>query len=69
MKSSLLPASHYKEFDERETKLIDTLRKFRIGIVYYGRKIEKDFLINSEDDIRKIIETLFKIVEAKTKGT
>jgi len=60
-------SSNYEELDEKELKLIDTLRKFRIGIVYYGRKISQDFLINNEDEIKKIVKTLLKIVEGKVK--
>jgi hypothetical protein len=58
---------HYKELDEKEIKLIDTLRKYRIGIVYYGRKISQDFLVNNDGDIIKIIRILLRIVENKTK--
>ena len=60
-------SSNYKELNEKELKLIDTLRKFRIGIVYYGRKISQDFLINNENEIKKIVKTLLKIVEGKVK--
>ena len=59
-------SSHYGELDEREIKLIDTLRKFRIGIVYYGKKISQDFLINNEYDIKKIIRILLEIAGNKT---
>lgn len=53
---------HYKELDEKEIKLIDTIRKFRIGIVYYGRKVSRDFLVNNEKDIRIIIKILLRMV-------
>ncbi len=59
-------ASNYR-VDEKKIKQIDTLRKFRIGIVYYGRKISKDFLINQEEEIKRIVKTLFGIVEMKMK--
>jgi len=58
-------SSNYKELDDGEIKLIDSLRKFRIGIVYYGRKISGDFLINNEKEIKKIINILLKFVEKK----
>ena len=58
-------SSRYKVLDEKQNKLIDTLRKFRIGIVYYGRKISKEFLINNEDEIKEIISILRKFVEEK----
>jgi hypothetical protein len=60
-------SSRYALFDRKHIQLIDTLRKFRIGIVYYGRKISQDFLINNEDEIRKITRILFNIVERKLK--
>jgi hypothetical protein len=60
-------SSRYTLLDRKHLQLIDTLRKFRIGIVYYGRKISQDFLINNEDEIRKIIRILFNIVERKLK--
>ena len=47
-------SSNYRELDEVQIKLIDTLRRFRIGIVYYGRKISQEFLINNEKEIKKI---------------
>ena len=58
-------SSNYKELDENQIKLIDTLRKFRIGIVYYGRKISQEFLINHEDEIKEIISILIKFVREK----
>jgi len=42
--------------------LIGTLRKLRI--VYYGRSIGNDFLVNNEEEI---IKNLLKIVEKKIK--
>jgi hypothetical protein len=60
-------ASNYKELDQTEIKLIDTLRKFRIGIVYYGRKISKDFLTNNEEKIKNIIKKLIKSIENKLR--
>ena len=53
-------ASNYKQLDENQIRLIDTLRKFRIGIVYYGRKISQDFLLNHEKEIKKIMQVLIK---------
>jgi len=60
-------SSNYKLLNETQIKLIDTLRKFRIGIVYYGRKISKDFLINNEEEIAKIILILKNLVKKKLK--
>jgi len=58
---------NYNEFNKAETILIDELRKLRNNIVYYGQKIEKDFLINNEENITFIILKLFKIINSKLK--
>ena len=58
-------SSKYRKLDEKQIKLVDTLRKFRIGIVYYGRKISQEFLINNEDEIKRIVAILMKLVEDK----
>ncbi|GIU68251.1 MAG: hypothetical protein KatS3mg001_101 [Candidatus Pacearchaeota archaeon] len=55
------------EIDDSYAKLIDNLRKFRNDIVYYGKKITEDFLVNNENDIKKIIDMLIKFVEKKLK--
>jgi hypothetical protein len=60
-------SSHYKQLGTRELRLVDTLRKFRIGIVYYGRRISQDFLVNNEEDVIKIIRILLGIVERKLR--
>jgi len=61
-------SENYSNLDEKEIKLIDTLRKFRIGSLYYGRNISADFLLNNEEDIKKVIENLIKVVEDKIKN-
>jgi len=58
----------YSELNDVELKLIDNLRKFRNDIVYYGKKISKDFLINNELDIKKIIFILTKFIEKRLDG-
>lgn len=62
-------ASNYEELNDSEIKLIDTLRKFRHGIVYYGRKISEEFIENNEKEIREIIKKLIKLSEFKLKGS
>src|SRR3989338_4035708 len=52
-----------RELTENQIKLIDTLRKFRHGTVYYGKKISEGFLINHKEDICKVIFLLEKILE------
>lgn len=61
-------SSKYDYLNRKEIELIDTLRKFRISIVYYGRKISEEFLLNNEEEIRKIIKILLKVVKMKIKG-
>ncbi|MEK6873414.1 MAG: hypothetical protein AABW91_01095 [Nanoarchaeota archaeon] len=60
-------AENNKDLSPNEIKLIDTLRKFRHGTVYYGKKIGSEFLINHEDEIKVIIGKLSKIVKNKIK--
>jgi len=58
-------SEHYKELEHSQIKLIDTLRKFRNDIVYYGKKISHNFLINHKRGIENIIKILIKVVEYK----
>ena len=60
-------AKNYKCLTENESKIIDTLRKFRHGIVYYGKKISKEYFDNNEEIINKIINKLTDLVENKLK--
>ena len=60
-------SNNYEELEEKQIKLIDTLRKFRNGIVYYGRKISREFLINNEDEIKNIVSILFRLTERKLR--
>ena len=60
-------AKNYECLTENESKIIDTLRKFRHGIVYYGRKVSGNYLINNEEPIKKIITKLSKLVNSKIK--
>ena len=58
----------YNEVNEKQIGLIDSLRKSRHGIVYYGKMITKEFLINNEADIKKVIEILTKTAQNKVNG-
>ena len=60
-------AETHKEFYASEIIVIDNLRKLRNNIVYYGQKVEKDFLINHEKEIMNIIKKLIMIAENKIK--
>ena len=51
-------SEHYGELDNFQIKLIDTLRKFRNDIVYYGKRISHNFLINHKSGIENIIKRL-----------
>lgn len=57
----------YKELEDFQIKIIDILRKFRNEVVYYGKKISKNFLVNNEDEIIIIINSLIKLIEKKLK--
>ncbi|MFH1591840.1 MAG: hypothetical protein ABIB47_00530 [Candidatus Woesearchaeota archaeon] len=61
-------AKNYKGFESNEIRIVDTLRRVRHGTVYYGKKAEKEFLINNESAIKEIIEKLFLIIK-KTDST
>jgi hypothetical protein len=56
---------NYEEFEYAEIEIIDALRKFRHGAVYYGKKVKSEFLVNNEDRVKNIIQKLFSIVEKK----
>ena len=60
-------SKNYKDFGLVEIKLIDSLRKFRHGAVYYGKKIKEEFLINNEDEIKSIIDKLVNILKERLK--
>lgn len=56
---------NYSLLGDVEFSLIDSLRKFRHGIVYYGKKISSDFLKNHEEKIKFIVKELIKFVGGK----
>lgn len=60
-------SGNYKEVESREIGIIDMMRKLRHGIIYYGERAKKEFLINNEEDINRIINKLFKILGGKLK--
>lgn len=57
--------SRYKEFSLEEIKILDQMRKFRHGTIYYGKKESGNFFINHEKEIISIINKLFIIAETK----
>ncbi len=58
----------YKKFDSSELEILDKMRKFRHGTVYYGRKESGNFFINHEGEIKNIVKKLVPLVETKLKG-
>jgi hypothetical protein len=56
---------NYKEFQEFEIISMDNLRKLRNNIVYYGQRVDKEFLINNEKELINIINKLFRILTLK----
>ena len=51
--------------DNAEIHILDQMRKFRHGTVYYGRKESGNFYINHEKEIKRIIDKLINIAKAK----
>ena len=60
-------SKNYKILSENQITIINTTRKLRHGIVYYGKKIKEEYLTNNEDEIRNIISTLEKCIKDKLK--
>lgn len=56
-----------KNFDKAEIQLIDTLKKFRNEIVYYGKQISDAFLKNNEKEITLIIKKLINLTKIRLK--
>ena len=56
---------NYSNFNQYELEILDKMRKFRHGTVYYGRKESGNFFINHKKEIKIITTKLFKILEKK----
>ena len=54
---------NYKEFNKSEIILINELRKLRNNILYYGQKVEKEFLLNNKKELNLIIKKLFFLLK------
>lgn len=54
-----------RELSEKEIRLIDSLRKLRHGIIYYGKKSGEEFLVNNEIGILSIINKLKNLLKSK----
>lgn len=58
-------SKNYKILSENQIRIMDAMRKLRHGIVYYGKKVKEEYLINNEEEIIKIIKILNKCAEDK----
>mgnify|MGYP001587263314 CR=1 FL=1 len=56
------------EFSDYELEMLDKMRKFRHGTVYYGRKESGNFFINHENEIKKLISKLVNLIRSKIKS-
>src|SRR3989344_2874575 len=57
--------SSFKEFNKQDIILADYLRRLRNDIVYYGKKVSENFLINNETRIKIIIKKLVDIAKKR----
>ena len=60
--------NRYNEFSHRELEILDNMRKFRHGAIYYGSKIGGNFFINHENEIKSLVNKLNNMVENKLKS-
>ncbi len=58
-------SKNYKNFNAYEINIINILRKFRHGTIYYGKREGAEFLENNKYLINTIINKLFTIVKGK----
>ena len=56
---------NYREVEEHEIRFIDDLRKKRIGIKYYGRRVKIDYVKDNQIRIKNIIKKLRSIINKK----
>ena len=55
------------DFNHNEIQILDKMRKFRHGTVYYGQRSGGVFYLNHEDEIKKIIKKLKELAEKMIK--
>ena len=53
----------YPAINNAEVQLINSLRKFRHGTVYYGKKIGGEFLVNNEEEIKRVVDKLINLLK------
>ena len=52
-------------FNRDEIQILDNMRKFRHGTIYYGRKESGNFYINYKKEIKGLIKKLIHLVKRK----
>ena len=60
-----LKINYNKDFSENDISSIDTLRKRRNNIVYYGIFVDAEYLKRNKDSFEKIISKLKQIIGKK----
>lgn len=58
----------YKDLGAHEIELMDELRKRRVGIKYYGRRVSNEYLQGKEKEINNLVRKLWAIVKARLDG-
>ena len=53
----------YPAINNAEVQLINSLRKFRHETVYYGKKIGGEFLVNNEEEIKRVVDKLINLLK------
>ena len=59
--------SESQGFSQDEIRILDSMRKFRHGTVYYGRKESGNFYINHKEEIMRIVNKLLNLAKKKIK--
>ncbi len=60
-------SNKYDILTNSQIEIVESMRKIRHGIVYYGKKISSEFLDNKKEEIDNIIKLLIKLVEEKLR--
>lgn len=60
-------SKNYKILSDNQAKIIDTMRKLRHGVVYYGKKVKEEYLTNNESEIKNIISILNNCIKNKIR--
>jgi len=60
-----LKKQHGKHFSESDFRMMDKLRITRNEIVYYGKGVDKAFLINNEVKVKEAIGKLLRLLDSE----